>query len=364
MTSKNEDDASLPDYHQVPPGVKELPFPKLTKQHILNCSYHAWHPRYRSITPKARIIPLTKPFVDWLREDGIKLPHDEPEFVRPRRGSWSDSDSGIFSASEVEEEEDEDVDPALHWRPLHRQVIDTIEELGGKVVPKLNWSAPKDATWINATNSMACVDANDVYMLLKASDFITHDLEHAFDGCVDTESPEIPWVLVLRKHFLWNPSLEFRIFVRNRKIIGISQREPQYFAFLHEMKAQLQHIILAFFEKMQNFADENFVVDVYIPPPHERVWLVDINPWAERTDPLLFSWWELLNMPDPVPGEEQLRLIGKDDPEAYSSFASAPYSAHKLPKEVVDAGNAGTGGMSEFAGRWKEIVEGMERTRN
>lgn len=24
----------------------ELPFPPITKQHILHCSYHSWHPKY------------------------------------------------------------------------------------------------------------------------------------------------------------------------------------------------------------------------------------------------------------------------------------------------------------------------------
>lgn len=25
--------------------IKELPFPPVTKEHILNCSYHKWHPQ-------------------------------------------------------------------------------------------------------------------------------------------------------------------------------------------------------------------------------------------------------------------------------------------------------------------------------
>jgi len=190
--------------------------------------------------------------------------------------------------------------------------------------------------------------------------------------------------LVLRKHFVWNPALEFRVFVRNRKIIGICQREAQYFAFLADSKEKYRTLISDFFEAKvrDSFPDDNFVLDVYIPPPHERVWLVDVNPWAARTDPLLFSWLELLTMPDYAStdnktvseGEEEdgvseirrdfeFRLVGRDDPEAYSSFASQPYSAHKLPKEVVDAGQAGSGGLAEFAGRWKEIVERMESER-
>ena len=26
-------------------GIATLPFPPITKSHIMNCSYHSWHPR-------------------------------------------------------------------------------------------------------------------------------------------------------------------------------------------------------------------------------------------------------------------------------------------------------------------------------
>jgi hypothetical protein len=34
-------------------GIATLPFPPITKAHIMNCSYHSWHPRY--IRTKHRI---------------------------------------------------------------------------------------------------------------------------------------------------------------------------------------------------------------------------------------------------------------------------------------------------------------------
>jgi D123 len=387
MTPETKDPPALStmttQYSSVPPStVTELPFPPLTRAHILNCSYQSWHPKFRSITPKARIIPLTTPFLDWLRADGIRLPFDEePATSIPRRRSWSgsDTDSGVFSQDQTEDEdEEEDEDPALLWRPLHNQIKATISELGGKVVPKLNWSAPKDATCMIISNSLACTDTDDVYLLLKSSDFITHDLEHAFDGCVDANDEDIAYSLVLRKYFILNPALEFRVFVRNRKIIGICQREGRYYDFLEQLKSRFSSLISDFLEDKikDGFTDESFVMDVYIPPPHERVWLVDINPWAHRTDPLLFSWWELLTMPDADASssdsdEEEVeevnnvdfRLVGPNDPEALNQFASIPYSAHKLPKDVVDASQAGHGGLMEFATKWKEMVETMERQR-
>ena len=313
-------------------------------------------------------------------------------------------DSGIDTSDfEDNDDEDDQEDPSEGWRDIHTQVEETIRELDGKVTPKLNWSAPKDATWIAVTNDLQCQTPNDIYMLLKSSDFITHDLEHAFDDTdpepegsttVDVDTSSVPYHLVLRKYFNLNPSLEFRCFVRNRTLLCMCQRDLNHFDFLFPMRDMLVSRIQSFFdEKLKNtFPDPSFVFDVYIPPPHERVWLIDINPWAIRTDPLLFSWLEILTMKDLAPLEDEvvrlslkddtsatteeaaeaeaddsedevenlsfipeLRLVERDDPEAYS-FTSPQYSAHKLPREVVDASQAGTGGMASFMQQWKDLL--------
>lgn len=356
-----------------------LPFPPLKKSHILNCSFNSWHPGYKAITPKARLIPLTTPFLEYLRKDGIILPHEHPTVPRP---DGSNADSGVYSddGADDDDDDDDDEDPAAEWRDLHDTISATIFELGDRVLPKLNWSAPKDATWINASGTMECQTAEDVYLLLKSSNFITHDLEHAFDGCVDADKKDladVPYVLVLRKHFQLNPSLEFRCFVRGRKLIGICQREQNYFAFLAGMKDQLRGAIVDFFNihLRDTFAEENFTFDVYVPPPHNRVWLMDINPWDLRTDPLLFSWLELLNMEavdsdddgssDDADSDEEdgdfpeLRLIERDDPEAYN-FSTQQYGAHKLPKDVVDAARVGGDQLLELHNQWRELVQQMD----
>jgi hypothetical protein len=327
------------------------------------------------------------------------------------RAALADDDSGIYSFSEASDSEDEEDDPSAEWREIHRQIKETIRELGGKVTPKLNWSAPKDATWISATNDLQCHSSNDIYLLLKSSDFVTHDLEHAFDDTdpepttsadstpsapENVESHKVPYHLVLRKYFNLNPSLEFRCFVRNRTLLCMCQRDLNHFDFLFPMRDSLRARIQSFFdEKLKDtFPDLNFTFDVYIPPPHDKVWLVDINPWAVRTDPLLFSWLEILTMKDPEDGVVRLslgnsdntqldsstsqqpveeeeydedneaedvsslpefRLVERDDPEAYG-FTTPQFSAHKLPMDVVDASRAGPGGMEAFMGQWQEIL--------
>jgi hypothetical protein len=390
--------------------LTSLPFPPLTTRHILACSVPSWYPKFRSFAPKSRLISLSQPFIDYLRADGIFLP---PEHKPPNNPDDSGYDDNISSTSW---DDDEAEDPSDQWSEIHAQIQSTIRELGGKVYPKLNWSAPKDATWMKSGgNDMECRSANDIYLLLKSSDFVTHDLEHAFDDCVDDEGaplerenwPDFKYHLVLRKSFNINPALEFRCFVRHRRLIGISQREMNYFAFLFELRNTFRDLIEDFVEDniLPGLDEEHFVVDVYIPPPHERVWLIDVNPWAVRTDPLLFSWLELLTMSGPEDVEDstdehggsgededgttednifrlrmalqsslapeqnqtggtakvpmiftpEFRLVKRDDPEAYQ-FAGTKYSAHKLPKEVVDAGMA-PGTMIETMKQWRRVLD-------
>ncbi|KAF8427265.1 cell division cycle protein-like protein [Tirmania nivea] len=356
-----------------------LPFPPLYKRHVLNCALPAWYQKYRSHLPKTRIIPLPPDFVEYLREDGIFLPRNPNDSV-----TWSDSDDDSSSggddphdSSGAEDAENISArqsslahDPSLRFPETHFLITTTISALGGRVFPKLNWSAPKDATWISPTNSLECRSASDIYLLLKSSDFITHDLEHPFDDSCNlrttaklppTTQKTIPYYLVLRKFFTINPSVEFRVFVKARKIIAITQRDLNYYEFLAPMAGVLVALIQEFYGKVlrETFPDPDFTFDVYIPRTESRVWLIDINPWAKRTDPILFSWLELLRMD--VGGVEtpELRLVKKDDPEAYS-FNTPQYSAHKLPKEVVDAGMGGAQSIQEFAQQWRDIVNSIE----
>lgn len=257
---------------------------------------------------------------------------------------------------------------------------------------------------------MECRTPNDIYLLLKSSDFVTHDLGHAFDDTADqwsTPDPDIPYHLVLRKWITLNPSVEFRCFVRNRRLIALCQRDLNHFEFLFSMQDKLRQTIQDFFDLRlrDTFPDPNFTFDVYIPPPHDKVWVVDFNPWAVRTDPLLFSWMELLTLevPDVVEAEEnttvrlrlarpediigqtkdligketeeesddddiediwqpEFRLVRRDDPEAYG-FSTPQYSAHKLPKDVVDASRGGEGDLREFAQQWEEAQKLAEQQR-
>lgn len=211
---------------------EELVFPPVTKDHIQNCSYDSWYPQYRSSSLKSRIIPLPPAFISYLHEDGIILAdddraHDEEEDDWQPTVTSRPRVEEVVSDDESDEETPVSLPPNQRFPDTHRLIQEKITELGGAVVPKLNWSSPKDAKWIsNHQNTLKCTNPNDVYLLLKSSSFVSHDLSHAFDECTSAPAskPFAP-VLVLRPFFSPHLALEFRCFVKHRNIIGITQRD-------------------------------------------------------------------------------------------------------------------------------------------
>ncbi|KAI1659602.1 D123-domain-containing protein [Daldinia decipiens] len=388
-----------------------LQFPPITRDHIINCSYDSWFPKYRMSCIKSRIIPLSSEFIEYIREDGIILADDDG--AEPEDDEWESAPSSfrppveeVDSDSDSDEDEDEEprLPPNQRFPELHQVIKDKIAELGGAVAPKLNWTAPKDAAWISPhQNTIKCTSPNDIYLLLKSSNFITYDLEHAFDDCTSTgntstgNAPTFKPVLVLRSYFNPHTAMEFRCFVKHRNLIAISQRDLHFYEFLKSLRPDIVGRISQLFNhKLRyTFPDGNFTFDVYIPEgedePLSRARLIDINAWAPHTDSLLFDWKELLDMEVPSPmlgvvggAEEEveaedtdetseddneddfvpeLRLIEKEDPAAFN-FSSPQYSAHKLPKDVVDASLAGEGGMRDFARKWREMTEYRENIAN
>ncbi|KAF7562679.1 hypothetical protein G7046_g1431 [Stylonectria norvegica] len=395
----------MPDLTAAESEEGETVFTPVTKDHIQNCSYDSWFPKYRSSCLKSRIIPLPPSFVSYLHEDGIILADDD-EYKDEPDEEWHSATTSAKppnrteDSSDDEEDEVERLPPNQRFPETHQLIKDTIAELGGKVAPKLNWSSPKDAKWISPhQNTLKCTSPNDIYLLLKSSSFVSHDLTHAFDDCT-AAPPTRPYapVLVLRPFFVPHAALEFRCFVKHRTLVAITQRDLNYYSFLDRVRPQLWRRIRTFFhEKLRfTFPDASFAFDVYIPENSlendglGKVRLMDINPWAPRTDSLLFSWPELLDMEVRRPlygsasieagaevsgdetvtegededdtrygpdSEPEFRILEKDDPAAFN-FSSAQYSAHKLPKDVVDASLAGEGGIREFATQWKEMTEG------
>lgn len=168
--------------------------PDCSHEELQQCMTHLWvqHPRLKRNTFKTRVVPLPLPhFEAWLSEEGLHLPPSEP--------------SGAPSTEQMEREE------AL--LQLRKDVDEAIGALGGQVFPKLNFSAPLDAAWMALDNTLKCQSADDVFILLKSSDRLQHDLQVL-------RQLQQPSLLILKKYYELNRSMEFRCFVRAKQLVG------------------------------------------------------------------------------------------------------------------------------------------------
>ena len=173
---------------------------------------------------------------------------------------------------------------------------------------KLNWSSPKDAIWMVHNNSVKCCGLSDIYLLLKSSDFVAHDLTQPFKDCEDADSQNsdssqnsqnVKYVLVLRKWRDINPGIEFRCFVRDGHLIALSQRDnTNYYDHISHQKSSIITDIATFFREFihDKFPLKSFVFDV-LRPGKDQVKLVDFNPFGVTTDGLFFEWDELTELP-------------------------------------------------------------------
>ncbi|GAA5870789.1 hypothetical protein JCM3774_001678 [Rhodotorula dairenensis] len=341
--------------------------PPLYTADVLACQFSSWYPRFKRVAPKATVIrplPEDEHLIDFLEADGLFLPDGSGPMGISELSDNSDTDAGEEDDDDDDDDDDDGLRPTFSFPRLDAEIRSAIAKYDGAVFPKLNWSSPQDAAWMVAGQTMKCQTPADVYLLLKSSDFISHDLDHAFADCVDaqpqpqpptlsldgistsvervtddvaaldlgTEEPpsarrggeaeEVParrtsssyaaetapartttrtrpyeFELVLKKWFDMPKSQEWRCFVRQDRLLGISQRDSTLYDFFQPERArtEIRDLISDFWER--SVRDEaplsNYVLDVYITRDQSRVFVIDFNPFAPRTDPLLFSYPEL-----------------------------------------------------------------------
>lgn len=203
--------------------------------------------KYNNVTIRSVIIkPLPKEFIEYLESDGITLPLGAenlssflPDINHNDDGDWSSDDE----AGKVDDDDDDNDRQGrrtgnekperieqhqnhkqYHFPELNEKIKNALDTLGPSI-PKLNWSSPKDVTWLNA-ETLQCSTVGDVYLLLKSSDFCMFDITHALDGVQmdddestdDNQGLSIEYELVLRKWSNLHASMEFRCFVSNRNL--------------------------------------------------------------------------------------------------------------------------------------------------
>lgn len=237
-------------------------------------------------------------------------------------GDWSDEEGGAEAGASGAASSGGGVgEESLPSFPkLDAAITKHIAKLGGSIFPKLTWSAPRDAAWIATDGTLRCTNPGEIYLLLKSSEFVAHDLSSPYEGCPDTVQPapeggagagadggckaaaaaaaaspaEVH--LVLRKWTAILTAGEFRCFVTGNELVAISQRDyTTFYPSLVAIKAEVEADLVTFFTtkiKGKFAGGRNYTFDVYRRGT-EDVLLIDFNPFSPVTDALLFTWGEL-----------------------------------------------------------------------
>jgi hypothetical protein len=189
-----------------------------TEEEIDACQFWKWYPILQKNSIRSVILDLDEEFIAYLKEDGVVLPESVDTCFNVDH--LSDDEEQV----EIKEDE-ESIRRRRGFPIIEQQLKHALAQFDNEVFVKLNWSAPKDAVWVN-NGSLKCMNLHDIFVLLKSSDRVTYDLEKTYESCpssLKTSPTEVK--LIVRKWANLIPSMEFRGFIRNHIMIGKAMQQ-------------------------------------------------------------------------------------------------------------------------------------------
>ena len=301
----------------VPPddaSVDVVPAP--TRAEVAACAFPSWAPSFSGLVHRHEVLPLPPPFVARLRAGGaLFAPKQSGAFPqRSKKDPFTsetlfEDDTSSSSSSEAEDEGGDTAGGggagACEFPELEAAAGDAIARLGGAALPKLSWSAPKDAVWLSADGTLRVTSGAEALLVLLASDAAAHDACHAFSACSDaapaddaSPPPEHQLFLVLKAWAPPHKSSEFRCFAANGTLLAACQRHTaDHWRHLSDDADAREAVLDALrrfteVEVATRWGGARCVFDVAVSP-RGRVRVIDFNPWGGSTLPLLFTWAEL-----------------------------------------------------------------------
>ncbi|KAF5315292.1 hypothetical protein D9619_007381 [Psilocybe cf. subviscida] len=346
--------------HTMAANSDDALFPPLTRDYILAFQFSSWHPTFAAHSIKSTIIrPLSREFREYLDADGVFVPEGSEDALaestlsddeKDADTNQNENESPSDSESDDEDSDEEDTRRRHYAFPeLDVRIRECIKAYDA-VFPKLNFTSPRDAAWLlPASSPLKCTSPADVYLLLKSSDFITHDLspEAVFEGTIpptvpsasktangsSSESASYELELVLRKWYPVDRSRELRCFVRDGVLLAISQRDTNFYEFWNEPATQdrVRTAVREFWEThvrpkwpVTAGVQHDYIFDLLLTRDLARAHIIDFNPYAPKTDPLLFSYEELAalrhrNAVTHAKDPRQWRPSGEEEEDGYQA---------------------------------------------
>lgn len=129
-------------------------WPILSREDVIAFQFSRWFPTFSFLSIKSTVIPLADDFRSYLEADGLFVPTGSENLCVHRLALTSTVGSCFRPPkSTLEDDHDHDYDsdddptasPAVQYAfpELDQQIRVTINEYGGAVFPKLNFSSPK-----------------------------------------------------------------------------------------------------------------------------------------------------------------------------------------------------------------------------
>jgi len=178
-------------------------------------------------------------------------------------------------------------------KKISRKVIEALRqplsEIPGNAFISVDSCSPTDTERF-ALKHGAVYSAKSVWDILRSSEKV-----RAAAGAGKVTS------ICLRPYRRITPAREFRLFIRNGKVVAASQYHlVRHFRRLEGVREQLWLRFCTFINSISwRLPKEPFVMDVYLTAGYERIMVLDLNPWGDPTDPLLLNSWER-NWDEPV----------------------------------------------------------------
>jgi len=174
------------------------------------------------------------------------------------------------------------------FKGLHSRFAEIFTEFPTGGFVRLGSRSPKDSILV-AKNSLRVKDAHLALQMLVSSARIRQDLSLA------SQNDYLPYIFV-RRWIEIEPWAEFRCFVKNRQMVGISQYVGHNTPAYKEINENAARFFFVLRERLSTLIDYSHldyaVFDIVLQNDCDKftACLLELNPFCLRTDACLFDW--------------------------------------------------------------------------
>ncbi len=162
-----------------------------------------------------------------------------------------------------------------------RRISEAMRPFSGKRFVSTDFAAPTDSPRFLSSKRGSVVSAESAWFSLAGSARIRALAAKGLVQCV-----------CVRKFRVFDVPREFRLFIREGDLVAMSQRHlVRHFRRLEGRKEEYWRVVQEFFcEIKESLPVASLAMDIYITS-NRKVLVLDLNPWGEPTDPLMFRDW-------------------------------------------------------------------------